>query len=590
MDLQSGPTDQAEHRTRLLVRLSERATERGEARRWWILGVLCFSMLVLVLDNTVLNVAIPTIVHVFDASNSQLQWILDGYTLVLAGLLLTAGSLGDRYGRRYALQVGFVIFGLGSLLSALAGSPGQLIITRGVMGVGGALIMPATLSIITNVFPAGERPKAIGVWAATAGVAVVLGPLAGGFLLEHFYWGSVFLVNLPIVMVGLIAGVVLIPDSKDPHPPRIDAVGALLSIVGLTSFVYAVIQGPEQGWTSRETLVGFVVGAVVLSLFSWWERRIDHPMLDLALFQNPRFSAGSGAIALTFFAMYGAFFVITQYLQFVLGYSPLATGFRLLAFAIPMMIVSPLSARLAERIGAKLTVAAGLALLALGLLSFLGLDETSSSAALSWRLAVMACAIALTMAPATEAIMGSLPLSRSGVGSAVNDTTRMAGGAIGVAVIGSVYSTTYGSHLSDAVANQPVTPDVLSGAKDSIGFALAAADHIGGPAGRAFADAATSGFVDGLHAGLTVGAAVAILGMIGVLLWLPARAQARPEAGHPTTTEPIVGPSRHDDRRQLRHRLRGRPTGGRQGRRGDRGRSRRGPLGGRRTPRPQRTG
>jgi EmrB/QacA subfamily drug resistance transporter len=510
-----------------LIRLSEQATDRGEARRWWILGVLCFSLLVLVLDNSILNVAIPTIVDELDASTSQLQWMVDGYTLVLAGLLLTAGSMGDRYGRRYALQIGFLIFGLGSLLSALANSPGQLIATRGVMGIGGALIMPATLSIITNVFPPHERPKAIGVWAATAGVAVVLGPLTGGFLLEHFYWGSIFLVNLPIVAVALTAGAYLLPKSRDPSHPRLDPVGALLSIVGLSSLIYAVIEGPERGWTAPSTLVGFVLGAVVLGLFFWWERRIDHPMLDLTFFKNPRFSAGSGAIALTFFAMFGAFFLITQYLQFVLGYSPLATGFRLLAFAIPMMIVSPLSAKLAERIGAKLTVAAGLGLLSVGLLTLLGVDETSSYATMAWRFVLMASGIALTMAPATEAIMGSLPLAKAGVGSAVNDTTRMVGGTVGVAVIGSVFSSIYGSHLSDAVAGQPIPADVVSGAKDSIGFALVAADRIGGPAGRVLGEAATSGFVDGFHAGLGVGAVVAALGMIGVLLWLPARARER---------------------------------------------------------------
>jgi EmrB/QacA subfamily drug resistance transporter len=514
-----------------LIRLSEQATERGEARRWWILGVLCFSLLVLVLDNSILNVAIPTIVDELDASTSQLQWMIDGYTLVLAGLLLTAGSMGDRYGRRHALQIGFVVFGLGSLLSALAGSASQLIVTRGVMGIGGALIMPATLSIITNVFPGHERPKAIGIWAATAGVAVVLGPLTGGFLLEHFYWGSIFLVNLPIVAVGLVAGVFMIPNSRDPHPPRLDPAGAILSIVGLSSLIYAVIEGPERGWTAPETLVGFALGAVVLGLFFWWEQRIDHPMLDLTFFKNPRFSAGSGAIALTFFAMFGSMFLLTQYLQFVLGYSPLATGVRLLPFAIPMMIVSPLSARLAARIGAKLTVASGLGLLAAGLLTLTGVDAGSSYATISWRFVLVAAGIALTMAPATEAIMGSLPLAKAGVGSAVNDTTRMVGGTVGVAVIGSVFSSIYASELADSAAAQQVPPGVVAGAKDSIGFALTAADRIGGPVGRAFGEAATAGFVDGFHAGLGVGAAVAVVGMIGVLLWLPAHGRTRTGAG-----------------------------------------------------------
>jgi EmrB/QacA subfamily drug resistance transporter len=332
--------------------LQARVAAKAEERRWWILVVLCFSLLVIVLDNSILNIALPSIVRELDASTSQLQWMVDSYTLVFAGLLLTAGSLGDRFGRRPALQLGFVIFGLGSLLAAVSGDANQLIGFRAFMGIGGAFIMPATLSIITNVFPARERGRAIGVWAATAGVAVALGPLTGGFLLEHFYWGSVFLINLPIVALGVLAGIFLIPNSKDPSARRLDPVGAVLSVVSLSTLLFAVIEAPEKGWTATTTLVCFGVGGVLLAAFFVWELRSAHPMLELSFFRNPRFSIASLAIMLTFFAMFGSLFVLTQYFQFVIGYSPIQTGVRLLAFAVPMMVIAPLSARIVERLGA----------------------------------------------------------------------------------------------------------------------------------------------------------------------------------------------------------------------------------------------
>jgi EmrB/QacA subfamily drug resistance transporter len=507
------------------MKLSERVQAKSEERRWLILGVLCFSLLVIVLDNSILNVALPAIVRQLDATNTQLQWMVDAYTLVFAGLLLTAGSLGDRFGRRPALQFGLVVFGLGSLASAMAGSAGALIASRGFMGVGGAFIMPATLSIITNVFPARERGKAIGVWAATAGVAVALGPLTGGFLLEHFYWGSVFLVNLPVVAIGLLAGVFLVPDSKDPSAPRLDPIGAVLSILGLTALLFAIIEAPENGWTDPVTIVGFVIGAVLVGAFAWWERHTDHPMLDFTFFRNPRFSAASAAITLTFFAMFGSLFVFSQYLQFVLGYTPLQTGVRLLAFAVPMMIIAPLSARFVHRFGTKRVVAAGMILTATGLvlLSFTA-DETTY-AAVAWRMVVLASGLALTMAPATESIMGSLPLAKAGVGSAVNDTTRQVGGALGVAVLGSVFTSIYSSHLSNALSSQTLPADVLEQAKDSVGAALRAAAAIGGSTGDGIGAAARSAFIDGFHAALRVGALVTIIGVVITLVWLPARAR-----------------------------------------------------------------
>jgi EmrB/QacA subfamily drug resistance transporter len=511
------------------VSLSEHVQAKAFDRRWIILGVLCFSLLVIVLDNSILNVALPAIVRELNATNTQLQWIVDAYTLVFAGLLLTAGSLGDRFGRRPALQVGFAVFGLGSLASALSTSPNMLIFSRGFMGIGGAFIMPATLSIITNLFPTRERGRAIGVWAATAGVGAALGPLVGGFLLDHFYWGSVFLVNLPIVAFGLLAGVFLIPDSKDPSKPRLDPVGAVLSIFGLGALLYAIIEAPNNGWGSPPTVAAFAIAAGLLATFAWWELHSDHPMLSFSFFRNPRFSAASVAIMLTFLALFGSLFVFTQYLQFVLGYSPFQTGVRLLAFAVPMIIVSPLSAKLVDYVGTKVVVAAGMALTTIGLVLLSYVEADSSYASFAWRIVIMSSGLALTMAPATESIMGSLPLAKAGVGSAVNDTTRQVGGALGVAVLGSLFTSIYASHLNTSLVGKPLPPEAVSAAKDSVGAALEAAARIGGDTGRALADAARSAFIDGFQAALRGGALVALVGFVVAVAWLPAHARRTDE-------------------------------------------------------------
>jgi EmrB/QacA subfamily drug resistance transporter len=514
------------------MKTHERAQAKAYERRWWILGVLCFSLLVIVLDNTILNVAIPTIVRELHATNSQLQWMVDSYVLVFAGLLLTAGALGDRFGRRGALQVGLVLFGIGSLASALATTSDQLIATRAFMGIGGAFIMPATLSIITNVFPAPERGKAIGVWAGTAGIAVALGPLTGGFLLEHFYWGSIFLVNLPIVVIGLIAGVFLIPTSKDPAAPPLDIPGALLSIAGLSALLYGIIEAPQNGWTDPTIVTAFAIGAVLMFAFVLWERHSPHPMLDIRFFKNPRFSAASSSITLVFFAMFGSTFLLTQYFQFVLGYSPLATGVRLLPWAAAMMVGGPSSARLVRTYGAKAIVTFGLILVAGGLASMTALNEASSYLDIVWRLIIMGTGMSLVMAPATDSIMGSLPLGKAGVGSAVNDTTRQVGGALGVAIIGSVLSSTYGSKVTDFLAGSPVPRAGKDAAKNSLGGAFEVSRGIAAtkiPGAAQLADSlkatANSAFIDGLHIGVLVGAGAALFGAIVAFVWLPAHAR-----------------------------------------------------------------
>jgi EmrB/QacA subfamily drug resistance transporter len=517
--------------------------EKAHQRRWAILVVLCVSLLVIVLDNSILNVAIPTLIRDLHASNSQVQWMVDSYTLVFAGLLLTMGALGDRYGRRGALQAGYLLFGIGSLASAFAGSADQLIATRAFMGIGGALIMPATLSIITNVFPPQERGRAIGVWAGTAGVGVALGPLTGGFLLDHFFWGSIFLVNVPIVVFGLLAGFVLIPNSKDPSAPRLDPFGAVLSIAALVSIVYALIEAPTEGWTSTSTLSILGAGLAILGVFVWWERRSDHPMLDVNFFRNPRFSAANAAITMTFFAMFGSIFLLTQYLQFTLGYTPLESGVRMLPYAITMMIVAPLSARIVERIGSKITIALGLSLAALSLVLFTGIGVDTSYADIAWRFVVLALGMALVMAPATDSVMGSLPLAKAGVGSAVNDTTRQVGGALGVAIIGSVVSSVYGSKIVDFFRGTGAPKAAIEGAKNSLGGAFGVASD---PRAKGIASAlratANSAFVDAFHWGAIVGACVLAVGALVVVLFLPARADEG-LAPHPATVPDDVPPA-----------------------------------------------
>jgi EmrB/QacA subfamily drug resistance transporter len=504
--------------------------EKAYERRWWILAVLCLSLLIIVVDNSILNVALPTLARPesqggLDATNSQLQWMVDSYTLVFAGLLLSAGSLGDRFGRRGALQVGLGVFGLGSLLSAMASSPGQLIASRALMGVGGAFIMPATLSLITNVFEGKERGRAIAIWAGVAGLAVAIGPLTGGFLLEHFYWGSIFLVNLPIVAVAVGAGVLIMPTSKDPTAPKLDVVGAGLSIAGLVSLVYALIEAPQEGWADTKILAAFGVAAVLLAVFIVWERHSSHPMLALDFFRNPRFTAASQGIALLFFAMFGVIFLLTQYFQFVLGYSPLQAGVRLLPLALTMMVVAPLSARIVERVGTKIVVGSGLLITTLSAVSFIQFEVSTGYENIFWRLMLMAVGMGLTMAPATESIMGSLPLAKAGVGSAVNDTTRQVGGALGVALIGSVLSSTYGSRVGDAVTAQRLPRGVASEVQNSLGFALETAGRVGGPAGESLASTARSAFVTAMHQGFLVAAVATLVAAIVVFVWLPARAR-----------------------------------------------------------------
>jgi EmrB/QacA subfamily drug resistance transporter len=495
--------------------------DEAHRRRWITLAVVCLSLVVISIDNTILNVALPSIVRELGAEGSQLQWIIDSYTIVFAGLLLTAGSLGDRYGRKKALTTGLVLFGGFSALASQATSAPMLIAARGLMGIGGAFIFPTTLSILTNSFAGRERARAIGIWAGVAGLGIVIGPLGGGLLLEHFAWGSVFLVNVPLCAAAVVLGHFFVPDSRDPAEGRLDPVGALLSIVALTLLLFGIIEAPNLGWGEPQVVGALVGGLAVLGLFLAWELHIDHPMLDVRFFRNPRFSAASGTITLTYFALFGSTFLLTQYFQFVLGYSPLEAGLMTAPVAVGIMTFAPLAPKLVDRVGTKRVVVVGL-LIVVGALCCYASDTIMSSfvGGALVRL-VFGAGMGLTTAPATESIMGSLPPGKAGVGSAVNDTTRQTGGALGVAVLGSVFALRYHSVIGDAgFAPAEARADV----KDSIGRALEAGARVGGEVGSRIAAEARHAFVASMRLVYGVAALVVLCAAFVAWSFLPARA------------------------------------------------------------------
>ena len=506
----------------------------GYERRWWTLVILSISLLVIALDNTILNVALPTLVVELDASASDLQWIVDSYVLVFAGLLLVMGSLGDRFGRKLALYLGFGVFGLSSVLAAYAGSSETLIAGRALMGIGGALIMPATLSILVNVFPRHERAKAIAIWSAVAGIGVPLGPVVGGWLLERFWWGSIFLVNVPIILIAMIAAYWLVPESKDADAARIDIVGGILSIAGLATLLYGIIEAPEAGWLDPVTVTAFVVGLGLIGAFILWERRTPDPMLRIDFFRNPRFSAGAASISLVFFALFGSIFLLTQYLQFVIGYSPFQAGLRMLPVAVGIGLGTGLSTRLVARFGTKLTVFGGLTVVSIALIYASTLAVDSGYPAIALLFLLFGFGMGNTMAPATDAIMGAIPEANAGVGSAVNDTTRQVGGALGVAVLGSIFSTAYASEMSGNVAG--LSGAQASVAEDSIGGALGVAGQLGGEPGRLLIEAANAGFVSAMNATFIVAAGFAFVSALVALAFLPARERAEDDP-EPTSVE-----------------------------------------------------
>lgn len=497
-------------------------------RRWWILAVLCLSVLLVVVDNTIVNVALPTISRDLHASTEALQWVVDGYTLAFAGLLLVGGNLGDRLGRRRFLQLGLALFGLTSVVAALATTGGELIAARAAMGASAALIYPATLAILNNVFTnPRERVTAIGIWSAVSGLAVAIGPVSGGVLLRHFTWSSVFFVNVPVVVIALVAGRVLLPESRDPKAGRFDPLGALLSVAGITLLTWSIIEAPRHGWLSAATVGGIGGALVILATFAAWQARRPDPMLDVRLFRNPRFSAASGAIALAFFGLFGFIFMITQYFQVVRGYDPLGAGLATLPFAIVTAAFSPVAMIVMKRVGTKVVVAFGLLLMGGGFM--VAASTPLDGSYWTWlvgAMALMASGLAFTTGPATEAIMGALPRAKAGAGSAVNDTTRELGGTLGVAIVGSVLNSGYGSHVVSALTALGAPAAAAHSAAQSVVAGTITAAHFPASLQGPAAEAVRQAFMAGVHRGSLVAAGAAAAAALVALVLVPSRAAA----------------------------------------------------------------
>jgi len=493
--------------------------ERLHDRRWWTLAVLCLSLLIVFVGNSSLNVALPTLATDLHATESQLQWVVASYSLVFAGLLFSTGALGDRFGRKGVLQIGLLLFLVSASLASAATTMSALIACRSVMGAAAAMIMPSTLSILVNVFGPDERTKAIAIWASITGAAGGFGPLISGWLLGHFWFGSVFLINVPIVAVALVAGKFLVPRSRDPQEARLDPIGAVLSIIGIVALVYGLIEAPEEGWLSGSTLIAFAIAAIVLTAFALWELHSEEPMLDMRFFRNPAFSTGTGGMILVFVAMYGVMFLVTQYFQLVLGYSPLSAAARLLPMAMILLAVSLNTPKIVMRFGAHRTVACGMLLLGTGLALLSGLGTHTPY----WYIVIcfvpFATGMALAMSPMTASIMSAVPARRAGMGSAMNDATRELGAALGVAVLGSIAASRYGSQILTAVSGLGSADQ--SKATSSIAGALDVAASLGGTAGAALTDAAHHAFLSGMHLAVLIGSALAVVAAGIVFRYLP---------------------------------------------------------------------
>ncbi len=507
------------------------ATAAGLPRRWLALAVLCVSLLIVTLDNTVLNTALPTLVDKLHASTSDLQWIVDAYVLVFAGLMLVSGSTADRLGRKRVFLAGLVVFAACSTWAAFSGGTGSLIGARAAMGVGAALIMPSTLAVITAVFTVPrERQRAIGLWAATSGAGIALGPIVGGLLLQNFWWGSVFLINVPIAAAGFACALPLVPDSRNPSAQRPDVAGSLLSIAGLGLLLYAIIEAPSHGWTSALVL-GTGIGALaILSGFVAWERTSTHPMLNLSFFRNRNFSAPIGSVALTMFGLFGALFVLTQFLQFQLGYTPLQAGLRMLPAAGAIAVIAPASSALVRAAGTRLTIAAGLLFAGAGLWQISTVTTATGYGGIVAGMALLGVGAGLVIPATTGSVMGSVPEQHTGVAGGTAGTFLQTGGALGVAVVGSLLSNRYQNLMTTALAPVRGIPHAIETIiNGSIGGALQVAamlTHTNPQASTLLVRFARSSFISGMQLGLLTAAIVALAGAAIAVATIPGKRSA----------------------------------------------------------------
>lgn len=497
--------------------------------RWWALLFICTSLLVISLDNTILNVALPAISRQLGASASDLQWVVDAYVLVFAALLLTMGAIGDRFGRKRALQIGLVWFGIGSLWAALSTTTEMLIASRAFLGVGGATIMPATLSIVTATFrDPKERSQAIALWAAVFGLGVGVGPLVGGWLLERFDWNAVFYINLPVVVVALLGGYWFIHESRDEHAPRPDIPGVILSILGLFALVYGIIEAGMDGWTADHVLLAFGAAGVLLGLFALWESRAPNAMLPLSFFRNMSFTGANTALALVTFSLFGSMFFMSQFFQSVQGYTALEAGARVFPMALVIMIASGLSARIAGRLGIKVAVGLGILLAASGMFYMSQVIEADTAYGTVFiGMAMLGAGMGLAMPPATDSIMGAVPVSKAGIGSAMNDTTRQLGGALGVAVLGTIMNETYLSKVAE-LRNVPIfsfLPDQVMGAIESSiqGAHIVSANLEVETLRNLVVSTANQGFVSGMNDAMLIGAGIMLVAALVTFAVLPSK-------------------------------------------------------------------
>ena len=514
----------------------------GYRTRWAGMIFIGISLLVISIDNTILNVALPSISRSLGASAAELQWIIAAYVLMFAALLLTMGSLGDRFGRKRALQVGLIMFAIGSASAGFSKTTLMLIGSRAFLGIGGSLIMPSTLSIISATFPTHERAKAIAIWAAVFGLGIGIGPVVGGWLIEQFSWNAVFFVNLPVAAVALTGGAFLLAESRDETARRLDLPGILLSIPGLFALIYGIIQAGQSSWTAPQVLIAFGAAIVLLVSFALWENRSPQPMLPLYFFRNMSFTGANIAMVLVMFSMFGSVFFMSQYLQSVLGFTALESGIRMLPLGLTMMVFSVMSARLAERVGTKYMVALGIAIAGTALLFMSQFFEVGTSyGTVVIGLILLPAGLGLTMSPATNSIMQSVPVNKAGIGSAMNDTTRQLGGALGVAILGTVMNNIY---IKDIQAVKEAIPQLPDQAFEVIASSVQGAHIIvnNAPLPEAaklvILDIANAAFVSGMSAAMFVGAFLMFSASLLALAIFPNRVQ-RPDSelsGEPQLT------------------------------------------------------
>ncbi len=493
-------------------------------RRWLTLAAITVSVIVVVLDATIVNVALPTLQRELGSTGSQLQWIVNAYILAFGALMLPAGLLGDRLGRARVLQAGILLFAVGSAAAVFAKTSEALIAFRAFMGMGAAMILPSTLAIITNVFPREERGRAIGIWAGLNGLGLALGPIIGGILIQHYSWSSIFLVNLPVGVVALLAGWFFIPDSRDPNPQRLDLLGSALSILAVGGLVYGLTQGTRDGWSSLP-VAGTLAGALVFgTMFVLWERHTKHPMIDPAFFQSRRFSIGVAAVCLVALSQVGISFGLTQYMQFVRGYTPLQAGIRYIPFALGILIGAGSSDRAVKKLGTTAVMAMGFA----GLAAFVILSSFWTVDTEYWRLGLIFFGIAFSLGyiagPAADAVMGALPESKAGAGSAVNSVSRTIAGSIGVATLGSILNGVYASSFQAGAVSIPgLTTQISSVASDSVGTAMTIAGRLPEPIAEAIRRNAGYSFIDAWQVMTYVSCAIAIVALVVVLVLMPPR-------------------------------------------------------------------